>query len=379
MYEQIVSFIRSIYGVDGFVPLHEPRFAGNEKKYVMDCLDSTMVSSIGEYVDRFERMICEYTGVGYAVATVNGTVALHVALKLAGVNQGDEVITQPLSFVATANAISYCGASHVFLDVDKETLGLSPDAVRDFLEKNTEMRDGSCFNTVTGKRVSACVPVHIFGHPCRIDELVLLCRERGVPVVEDAAESLGSTYKGRHTGSFGDFGVLSLNGNKIVTSGGGGAVITNDESLARKAKHITTTARVPHQWEYVHDMVGFNFRMPNINAALACAQLEQLDGFIDNKRKTAAKYAEFFEGLDTTLFKEPENACSNYWLNAVIMRDRKQRDEFLEYANSKDVMCRPVWRLMNEMEMFSNCQKDDLVNSKWLESRLVDIPSSVRV
>jgi aminotransferase in exopolysaccharide biosynthesis len=381
MFEEAVHFIREQFNTPEFIPLHEPRFVGREKEYLIDCIDSTFVSSVGAYVDRFEAMLAEYTGAKYAVVTVNGTAALHVALKLAGVQSGDEVITQSLSFIATANAISYCGATPCFVDVDRDTLGLSPSAVRDFLKTQTEVdrESGRRVNRTTRRQIAACVPMHTFGHPCRIDEIVAVCNEYGIPVVEDAAESLGSTFKGKHTGTFGQMGVFSFNGNKTITCGGGGAIITDDESLARRAKHITTTAKVPHRWEFVHDEIGYNYRMPNLNAALACAQLEQLDGFLKKKRELAETYKTFFPTLGMSFVTEPEHARSNYWLNALILPDRKSRDAFLQATNDAGVMTRPVWRLMNELEMFKDCSRGPLDNAEWLEQRVVNIPSSVRL
>ncbi|MCD4743984.1 MAG: LegC family aminotransferase [Desulfobacteraceae bacterium] len=379
MYDKIIDFIRTLYPEQSSIPLHAPIFCGNEKKYIIDCIDSTFVSSVGTYVDRFEEMICEITGPGFAVATVNGSCALHVTLTLAGVQPDDEVITQPLSFVATANAISYCGAKPIFLDVEREALGLDPVALGNFLKSNARIRDGNCYNSVTGNRIAACVPMHTFGHPCRIDEIAEICNHYHIALVEDSAESLGSLYKGKHTGTFGLFGIYSFNGNKTVTCGGGGVIVTNDEALAKKVKHITTTAKVSHQYEYVHDMTGYNYRLPNLNAALACAQLEQLNTFVENKRELASHYQKFFETLQIPFIKEPEHARSNYWLNAIILADRKTRDEFLKTTNEAGVMTRPVWRLLNKLEMYKDCQTDALKNAKWLEDRIVNIPSSVRM
>ena len=375
----IIEFIKSLYPGENPVPLHTPRFIGNEKEYVADAIDSTFVSSVGRYVDRFEEMICEITGAKYAIATINGTCALHVALKLAGVQPDDEVITQPLSFVATANAISYCGAKPIFLDVDRETLGLAPAALEDFLKTNAQMKNGTCYNSITGNRIAACVPMHTFGHPCRIDEIADICERYQTALIEDSAESFGSTYKQKHTGTFGLFGIYSLNGNKTVTCGGGGAIVTNDETLAKRAKHTTTTAKVPHPYEYFHDVIGYNYRLPNLNAALACAQLEQLNTFVENKRELARRYQEFFETLDIPFIQEPDHARSNYWLNTVVLHDRKTRDEFLEATNEAGVMTRPIWRLLNELDMYKTSQTDALTNAKWLEERVVNIPSSVRV
>jgi len=375
-FTEIIDFIKSLYPNENPVPLHVPRFIGNEKKYVVDAIDSTFVSSVGKYVDRFEEMICEITGQKYAIATVNGTCALHIALKLAGVQMGDEVITQPLSFVATANAIAHCGAKSIFFDVERETLGLDPTALRSFLQAQARIRENTCYNKTTGNRIAACVPVHTFGHPCRIDEIAEICNRYHIALVEDSAESLGSTYKDKHTGTFGQFGVYSFNGNKTVTCGGGGAIVTNDEALAKKTKHITTTAKLPHPYEYVHDMTGYNYRLPNLNAALACAQLEQLSVFIENKRELARCYQEFFESLNIPFIKEPVHARSNYWLNAIALPDRKIRDEFLKATNKENIMTRPVWKLLNKLDMYKSCQTDALINAKWLEDRVVNIPSS---
>lgn len=379
MNNEIISFIKSLYGHADFIPLHEPRFFGNEKKYLNECIDSTFVSSVGKFVDMFEQKIAEFTGAKYAVATTNGTAALHISLLLSGVEHGDEVMTQPLTFIATCNAISYCNADPVFIDVDLDTLGLSPTALKEFLKNNCEISGQKCINKKSGKTIKACVPMHTFGHPCKIDEIKTICDEWHIALVEDAAESLGSYYGGRHTGTFGLVGAISFNGNKIITSGGGGCIITNDEVIAKKAKHITTTAKIPHKWEYVHDLVGYNYRLPNINAALLTAQLEQLDGFLNSKRELAGIYKGFFEDKNIKFVLEPENAKSNYWLNAVILNSKQQRDEFLEFTNANGVMTRPIWRLMNELEMFKNCQSGSLENSKYLEERVVNIPSSVIV
>ena len=377
--QKIVEFIQDIYKTKEFIPLHEPRFIGNEKKYLNECIDSTFVSSVGKFVDEFEEKIAEFTGAKYAVATTNGTSALHIALLLADVQSGDEVITQPLTFVATCNAITYCNAKPIFVDVDLDTLGLSPSSLQKFLEENCEIKNSRCINKTTGKSVKACVPMHTFGHPCRISEIKDICDQWHIALVEDAAESLGSYYKGRHTGRFGKLGTLSFNGNKILTSGGGGCIITDDEVLAKKAKHLTTTAKVPHAWEYTHDMIGYNYRLPNLNAALLVAQLEQIEMFLQDKRDLAKMYEKFFQGLDMEFITQPQNSEANYWLNAVILKDRGQRDEFLHYTNDRGVMTRPVWTLMNRLEMFQDCQCADLHNAFYLEDRVVNIPSSVRV
>ncbi|MEO8870258.1 MAG: LegC family aminotransferase [Granulicella sp.] len=372
----MVDFVRSIYGED-FIPLHRPVFEGNEKQYLSDCIDSNFVSSVGARVTEFERSIAAFTGAKYAIATVNGTAALHAALQLAGVSRDDEVITQALTFIATCNAISYTGAHAVFVDVDRDTLGMSADALRRFLESRVERRGGQAFNKATGRRIAACSPMHTFGLPCRIEEIVALCDEYGIPVIEDAAESLGSYVGGRHTGTFGKLATLSFNGNKVITTGGGGMIITDDEELAIKAKHLTTTAKIPHPYEFVHDMTGYNYRMPNLNAALGCAQMEELPKFLAIKAKVADRYAEFCAGQGIALARAREGTVANYWLNAIVLDSLEQRDAFLEYTNSRGVMTRPVWRLMTRLEMYKNCQHDGLENSRWLEDRVVNLPSSV--
>jgi len=375
--EAIVSFIKEVFNSDSFIPLHEPKFLGNEKKYLNECIDSTFVSSVGKFVDRFEEDIARYTGSKYAIATSNGTSALHISLILSGVKPGDEVITQPLTFVATSNAISYCNASPVFVDVDRDTMGLSPRALDIFLKNNCEIVDSFCINNKSGKIIKTCVPVHTLGHPCRIDEIKSICEEWHITLLEDAAESLGSLYKDQHTGTFGKLGVISFNGNKIITSGGGGCIITNDDQLAIKAKHITTTAKIPHKWNYAHDMIGYNYRLPNINAALLVAQLEQVDKFCLNKRELANRYMKFFSNNKIKFITEPENSKSNYWLNAIALEDSSKRDEFLEFTNRNGIMTRPIWTLMNNLEMYKNVQYGDLTNSQWLQDRVVNIPSSV--
>ncbi|WPE17768.1 LegC family aminotransferase [Candidatus Thioglobus autotrophicus] len=376
-YTPVVDCIRSVYKTDSFIPLHEPRFLGNEKKYLNECIDSTFVSSVGKFVDEFEEKIASYTGAKYAVATSNGTSALHISLLLANVEQNDEVITQPLTFIATCNAISYCNAKPIFIDVDKDTMGMSPVALEIFLKENAEVKNQQCVNKSTGKIIKACIPMHTFGHPCRIEEIQKICKEWHIVLVEDSAESLGSFYRGQHTGTFGELGVISFNGNKIITSGGGGCILTNDEDLAKKAKHITTTAKEPHKWEYTHDMVGYNYRMPNLNAALIVAQLEQLDGFLKSKRSLAKIYKNFFQNGDIHFVTDPENAKSNYWLNSIVLKSKDQRDLFLDETNSQGIMTRPIWALMNKLPMFEKAQCGDLTNSEWLEERVVNIPSSV--
>jgi len=375
-YQRVTEFIQQLYQEDQ-VLLHRPIFNGNEKTYLADCIDSNFVSSVGTRVTEFEQTIATYTGAKYAIATVNGTAALHIALLMAGVKADTEVITQALTFIATCNAISYVGAKPVFVDVDRETLGLSPDSLKKFLQDNVEIRDGIALNKGTGRKLSACVPMHTFGHPCRIDEIVAICGEYGIPVIEDAAESLGSYYRGRHTGTFGRFGVFSFNGNKIITTGGGGMIVTDDPILARRTKHITTTAKIPHPFEYTHDRVGYNYRLPNLNAALGCAQIEQLDDMLKKKREVAEKYTQFFPEEGIVFIYEPPNARSNFWLNAIVLESLAQRNEFLEYTNQHGVMTRPIWRMMTQLEMFKGCQHDGLENSRWLEERIVNIPSSV--
>jgi len=379
MFENVINCIQETFKTKSFIPLHEPRFVGNEKKYLNECIDSTFVSSVGKFVDEFEEKIASYTGAKYAIATSNGTSALHISLLLADVERNNEVITQPLTFVATCNAISYCGAQPIFIDVDKDTMGLSPTALKYFLEKNTSVKNQQCINNKTGRVIKACIPMHAFGHPCRIDEIKEVCDKHHVFLIEDAAESVGSTYKGRHTGTFGQAGVMSFNGNKIITAGGGGCIVTNDKTLAKKAKHLTTTAKVPHKWDFSHDTVGYNYRMPNLNAALLVAQLENLDNFISSKRKLANVYESFFNSADYIFVKELMDSKSNYWLNAIILKDKQKRDEFLDETNSSGIMTRPIWTLMNKLPMFEHAQCGDLTNSEWLEDRVVNIPSSVIV
>lgn len=380
MYSQITDFVHQLFGTEETVPLHAPLFIGNEKKYLDECIDTTFVSSVGKFVDRFEEEIAAYTGAKKAVVCVSGTNALHMAMMLVGVQRDDEVLTQALTFIATCNAISYIGAHPVFIDVDMETLGLSPKAVQTWLEKNAELKNNICYNKKTGRRVKACVPMHTFGHPVKIDELVQICNEWHIDLVEDAAESIGSLYKGQHTGTFGKVGAISFNGNKTITTGGGGMLLFQDEELGKLAKHLTTQAKVPHRWAFVHDHIGYNYRMPNINAALGCAQLENLDRYIENKRETAQIYTDFFKNIpDITFFTEPEDCRSNYWLNVIILKDKIAQQEFLEYTNNHGVMTRPVWELMNRLDMFKHCESDGLKNTEWLADRIVNIPSSVRL
>ena len=378
MFNEFIEFVKGVYNTKKKIPLHEPKFIGNEKKYLNECIDTTFVSSVGKFVNQFEEKMAKYTGAKFVVATCNGTSALHVSLILAGVEEDNEVITQPLNFIASCNAISYCNAKPIFIDVDRDTMGLSPSALKYFLENNTIVKNKKCINKQTKKIIKACVPMHSYGHPCRIVEIKEICDKYCIFLIEDAAESLGSFYKNKHTGTFGQLGVMSFNGNKIVTAGGGGCIVTNNEVLAKKAKHLTTTAKLPHKWDFNHDMVGYNYRMPNLNAALLVAQLEKLNDFITNKRNLANKYETFFKGTAFNFFKEPKNSKSNYWLNSIVLKDKDQRDKFLEETNSNGVMTRPIWILMNKLPMFKDVQCGDLKNSEWLDERVVNIPSSVR-
>lgn len=379
MYKDLIKFVRSIYKSNEFIALHEPNFNGNEKKYLNECIDSTFVSSVGKFVDEFENKFAGFTGSKYVVAVSNGTAALHISLLMANVQSNDEVITQPLTFVATCNAISYCGAIPVFVDVEKNTLGLSSVALKVFLKENTSINNNQCINNITGRVIKACVPMHTFGHPCEIDEIKNICEKHFIFLIEDAAESVGSLYKDKHTGTFGKLGTVSFNGNKIITSGGGGCIVTNDEVLAKRARHLTTTAKVPHKWDFNHDQVGYNYRMPNINASLLLAQLENLDKVLIKKRHLAKIYEDYFEQTDFVFVKEPINCVSNYWLNAIILKDRRQRDKLLLETNKMGVMTRPIWMLMNKLPMYKNAQCGNLENSYWLEDRVVNLPSSVKL
>lgn len=378
MSKHLITFIRDYFGSNEFIPLHAPVFYGNEQKYVTDTIASTFVSSVGAYVDRFERDVADYTGAGKAVATVNGTAALHIALKLAGVTAGDLVITQPLTFVATCNAIAYCNAEPVFIDVDRETLGLSAKALDSWLDENAFLdAEGLCRTKNERKVIRACVPMHTFGHPVDLEGLLLVTQRWNITLVEDAAESLGSFYKGKHTGTFGALGTLSFNGNKIMTTGGGGMILSASEEIGTHAKHLTTTAKKPHPYEYIHDEVGYNYRLPNLNAALGCAQLEQLEAFITAKRQLAYSYEQVLAGTNLSFVQEPENCRSNYWLNAVICENKAHRDELLDLTNKQGVMTRPIWALMNHLDMYKSSRSGDLSNAEWLEARVVNLPSSV--
>jgi aminotransferase in exopolysaccharide biosynthesis len=376
MNKNFVKMAKKIYGNE-YIPLHRPVFAGNETKYLIECIDSNFVSSVGEKVNHFERLVAEFTGSKYAIATVNGTAALHVAIELAGVKPGDEVISQALTFIATCNAISYAGAEPLFIDVDLDTMGLSPKALNCFLNKNAEKRADGTYNKASGKKISACVPMHTFGFPCRIKEIAIICADWDIALIEDAAESLGSFVNGRHTGTFSSMATLSFNGNKVITTGGGGMIITDDCNLAMQAKHITTTAKVSHPYEFVHDRVGYNYRMPNLNAALGCAQIERLEESLVIKNKIANQWDVFFDDKSANFVKAIKGNKANHWLNTIILDSREERDNFLKFTNQNNVMTRPIWTLMSKLSMFKDCQKDSLANSLWLEDRVVNIPSSV--
>ncbi len=377
MINLFIEMVREEYRSTDFIPLHAPIFSGREREYVLDTIDSTYVSSVGAYVDRFEQQTAAYVGCPKAVATVNGTAALHIALLLAGVQREDLVITQPLTFVATCNAIAYCGATPIFVDVDQHTLGLSPQALDDWLNSNALVTDaGVCIARESGRTIRACLPMHTFGHPVALDALIAVCSKWHLALIEDAAESLGSLYHGRHTGTFGMLGTLSFNGNKIITTGGGGMVLA-DAALGLRAKHLTTTAKLPHSYEFVHDEIGYNFRLPNLNAALGCAQLEQLESFVESKRRLAAKYQALFANSAYTFIREPEGCRSNYWLNGVVCEDRSARDALLEATNSQQVMTRPIWTLMTQLRAFAHCDHGPLDTAEWLSARVVNLPSSV--
>jgi perosamine synthetase len=378
-HEAIVEFIRSLYPNETPVPLHAPRFLGNEKAYLAECIDTTFVSYVGKFVTDFENQIMKLTGAKNAVAIVNGTAALQMVLLAAGVGRGDEVITQALTFAATAAAIKHVCADPVFVDVDRETLGMSPDSLRLWLQKNAKSEGGNVIDAKTGKRIAAVIPMHTFGHPARIDEIAAVCQEFNIQMIEDAAESIGSSYKGRHTGTFGRAAVMSFNGNKPVTAGGGGMVITDDDSLAARIRHLSTTAKKKHPWEFFHDEVGYNLRMTNVNAAIGCAQMEYFDKILANKRETASLYKKYFDSIGIPFISEPPECQSNYWLNAIMFEDRTEREEFLTFANSNGIQTRPIWTLMTKLPPYRDCISAPLPNSEWLEDRVVNIPSSYRI
>ena len=377
MFDSLVRFIRDQYHTDESIPLHSPVFRGRELEFITDTIDSTFVSSVGVYVDRFERDVATFTACPRAVAVMNGTAALHIALKLVDVQPGDLVVTQPLTFIATANSIAYCGAEPLFIDVDRHTLGLSPSALEIWLVEHAMIDDhGDCRTRIENRRIRACLPMHTFGHPVDIDGLIAVCKRWHLILVEDAAESLGSYYKGRHTGSFGRIGTLSFNGNKILTTGGGGMLLC-DEIIGMRAKHLTTTAKTPHPYEFLHDEIGYNYRLPNLNAALGCAQLEQLPSFLASKRALAMRYIDLFKGSDLQSIVEPNNCSSNYWLNGVICQDRKQRDTLLKSTSDAGIRTRPIWTLMTRLPMYTHSLHGSLENAEWLEARVVNLPSSV--
>ena len=376
MLDSFIQLSRKIFG-NGFIPLHRPVFEGNERKYILECIDSNFVSSVGAKVTEFENMVAKFTAANYAIATVNGTAALHISIELAKVEEGDEVLTQALTFIATCNAISYCGAIPVFIDVDIDTMGMSPIALKTFLNLNAEMRNGQAFNKISGRRIAACIPMHTFGIPARIQEIADICADWGITLIEDAAESLGSYVGKKHTGLFGQTATLSFNGNKVITTGGGGMIITDDTELAKRAKHITTTAKLSHPYEFFHDEIGYNYRMPNLNAALGCAQMERLDEFLTIKAQIADQWEIFFNKNNIKFVRAIEGSKANHWLNALVLGSKEDRDNFLKITNDNDVMTRPIWTLMSKLPMFKDCQNDGLVNSLWLEERIVNIPSSV--
>lgn len=372
----LVEFVRDTYQTNEFVPLHAPTFNGNEKAYVTETIESTFVSSVGKFVDQFESKIEAYTGSAKAVAAVNGTAALHAALYMAGVQRGDLVVTQALTFVATCNALYHMGAEPIFVDVSPVSLGLCPKAVDHYLTQHAELTEKGCIHRQTRQRIRAVVPMHTFGHPVELDELVAVCLKWQLILVEDAAESLGSFYKGQHTGTFGDYAAISFNGNKVITTGGGGMVLCKTQEQGARTKHVTTTAKVPHPFEFYHDEPGFNYRMPNLNAALGCAQMEVLESYLVQKRQLAEQYQHFFAGSEFTFVTEPEYATSNYWLNAIICPDTASRAQILEETNSAGVMTRPIWQLMHRLPMFENALRGDLTQSEFIEAHLINIPST---
>ena len=378
MYSDFIQLVKALYHDKDVIALHEPLFIGNEKKYLNKCIDSTFVSSVGLFVNQFEKTLAEKLDVKHVIATVNGTAALHICLLLSSVAENHEVITQPLTFVATCNAIAYCRAHPIFIDVDRDTLGMSPAALENFLTTHTYIENNQCYNKKTGRKITACLSMHTFGLACKIDQIKALCDHYHITLIEDAAEALGSIYQGKYLGGFGKLAAMSFNGNKIITAGGGGAILTNDATLAQKAKHLTTTAKISHPWEYQHDDVGFNYRMPNINAALLCAQLENLDFFLAKKREIAHLYQQFFVKVDYANFiGEPEHCRSNYWLNAICLKDPNKRDEFLNITNNAGVATRPVWHLMHHLSMYQSAYCDNIDNALLLERSVVNIPSGV--
>ena len=374
----VIPLIKKIYRNKKIIPLHVPIFSGNEKKYVSHAIDSTFVSTAGKNVELFEKKICKITNSKYAIATSSGTSAIHIALLVAGCEPNTHVITQSMSFVATSNAINYCNAEPIFVDIDHDTLGMSPKSLVDFLKNNCEIKkDGFCWNIKTKKKISACLPMHTYGFPLRIDEISKICKKYNISLIEDCAESLGSFYKKKHTGKFGRIGAISFNGNKIITTGGGGIIITDEKKLAIKARHLSTTSKIPHKWNFDHDNIGYNYRMPNLNASLGLAQLEQLKIFLINKKKIYSKYKKFLTKYNFQLLSPIKNAEPNYWLNILILKNRHERDKFLKISHKDKIYCRPTWKLLHTLKMFRNCQKDNLINSKNLEKKIICLPSSV--
>jgi aminotransferase in exopolysaccharide biosynthesis len=374
----IFTFIRSLYPDEAPVPLHAPRFFGNEKKYLAKCIDTTYVSYVGEFVSSFEEHIVHLTGAKNAIAMVNGTAALQIALMAAGVAPGDEVITQALTFVATTAAIKHAQAEPAFIDVDRDTIGMSPDSLSEYLETNCRSEGRSTVDKRTGRRIAAIVPMHTFGHPTKIESICAIADKYGIQVIEDSAESIGSYYKGKHTGTFGRAGIFSFNGNKPITTGGGGMIISDDDAFAERARHISTTAKMKHPWEFFHDEVGYNLRLPNVNAAIGCAQMEYFESTLANKRETASRYARFFASEGIGFLSEPADSRSNYWLNAIILKDRDEREDFLKKSNGAGIQTRPVWTLMTKLPPYRECMRSEVSNAEWLEDRIVNIPSSVR-
>ena len=374
--DAIIGFTKETYGGE-IIPLHRPVFVANERRYLMNCIDSNFVSSVGESVIEFEQQVSKFCGAEHAVATVNGTAALHAALLVCGVESGTEVLSQALTFVATANAISYVGAKPVFIDVDKDSMGMSPSALRDWLDSHATLENGKLININTKARITACIPMHTFGLPLRIDSIASVCRDYGIPLIEDTAESLGSWIRGQHTGMWGDVATFSFNGNKIITTGGGGMIVTNNLELAHRAKHLTTTAKKPHSYEFFHDELGYNYRLPNLNAALGVAQMEVLPDILKIKGEIAEGYRQLCKSIGLTFTNGIDGAMPNYWLNSILLKDREQREDVLRATNSCGVMTRPIWRLMTELPMYRRCEHDGLENSKWLVDRIINVPSSV--
>jgi aminotransferase in exopolysaccharide biosynthesis len=379
LYQEIIAYTKILYPEQNPILLHCPEFLGNEKKYLMECIDTKYVSYVGHFVVDMEDLIKKITGSKYAVAMVSGTSALHMLLLVIGIKPDDEIITQSLSFAATAAAIVHAGGIPIFVDVEYKTLGMSPESLNCFLEKNVIVQDNICINRKTGRTIKAVIPMHTFGHPVRIDEIKKICDRYSLILIEDSAESLGSLYRGSHTGTFGKAGILSFNGNKPVTTGGGGMVITDDEAIANRVRYLSTTAKRPHRWEFYHDEVGYNLRMPSLNAAIGLAQLEYFDTILSNKRETALLYKNFFDSLGIKFISEPTDAKSNYWLNAIVFNDRNERDAFLEYSNDNGVQTRPAWTLLHKLPPYQNCQHMETPNAQYIEDRLVNIPSSIRV